>query len=109
MRFRHDLPQLASLRNLGPRSSQWLQRAGIQNRRQLRSLGAVNAYRRALIAGARPNLNLLWALQGAIQDRDWRHLSDAEKAALLMELEDGFGPRASPDERHGASGGTGPV
>lgn len=86
------ISQLAALRNLGPRSSMCLERAGVRNRQQLRSLGAVSAYRRAILAGARPNLNLLWALQGAIQKRDWRQISDAEKATLLLELEDLLGP-----------------
>ena len=83
---------LEQLRNLGPASARWLARAGIHSGRQLRTLGAVNAYRRALLSGARPNLNLLWALQGAVQDRDWRQLTQAEKARLLMELDDLLGP-----------------
>jgi TfoX C-terminal domain len=29
------------------------------------------------------SLNALWALAGALEDRDWRSFSAAEKAALL--------------------------
>lgn len=94
---------LEQLRNLGPASARWLARAGIHSGRQLRTLGAVNAYRRALLSGARPNLNLLWALQGAVQDRDWRQLTQAEKARLLMELDDLLGPEQPRTPRRPAA------
>jgi DNA transformation protein and related proteins len=80
--------RLRELRNLGPRSEQMLVAAGIDTPAQLDRLGAVEAYRRALAAGwSQPSLNLLWAIEGALLDLDWRELPDSRRAELLTELD----------------------
>lgn len=78
--------RLRDLRNLGPASERMLQEAGIDSPEQLDALGAVEAYRRAVAAGGRPSLNLLWALEGALLDLDWRALPAEHKEQLLTEL-----------------------
>ena len=77
------------LRNLGPASSQMLLSAGITSEQQLRNLGAVAAYLAVKAAGAKPSLNLLWAIAGALTDRDWKEVSREERTSLLMQLDDG--------------------
>ena len=57
---------LTDLPNLGPKSQQMLQLAGIQSVQDLRRLGAVRAYLQVQACGAPASLNLLWALEGAI-------------------------------------------
>lgn len=57
---------LSELPNLGPKSQQLLRSAGIGSVEQLRALGSVRAYAHVKRAGARPSLNLLWALEGAL-------------------------------------------
>lgn len=79
---------LQALRGLGPRSAEMLDRAGIKTIAQLRKLGAVRAYARARMAAPDVSLNLLWALEGALSDRDWREVAETERASLLMALED---------------------
>ena len=73
---------LENLRNLGASSAAWLREIGVYTKADLERLGPVLAYR--LVKGKQPraSLNLLWALAGALSDRDWRELSDAEKANL---------------------------
>ena len=78
---------VARLRNLGKRSAVLLNSIGVQTRADLESLGAVGAYQELLRFGAKPSLSLLYALHGAITDRDWNRLSSNEKANLQRQLE----------------------
>lgn len=75
-------PNLEQLRNLGPKSAQWLRAVGIQTPADLEQSGPCLAYRRVRQQFPQASLNLLWALAGAVQDRDERDLSDAEKLQL---------------------------
>lgn len=86
----------ASLRNLGPKSQQMLQHAGICDAAQLRQLGAVAAF--AAVRRLQPNasLNLLWALEGALTDRPWQDVARKERLRLLLELEAATGRRREP-------------
>lgn len=71
------------MRNLGPASARLLAEIGIRDERSLRALGAAEAFRRLRFESpAPPSLNLLWAMQGAIDGRDWRSLTAEEKARL---------------------------
>lgn len=76
------------LRNLGPRSERMLRAAAITSERQLRILGAVRAYVKVKASGAKPSLNLLWALEGALTNRPWQAVAKTERLRLLIELED---------------------
>lgn len=78
--------RLRDMRNLGPASERMLQEAGISTPQQLDEIGAVEAYRTAVAHGADPTLNLLWALDSALLDIDWRTLPDDRKAELRAEL-----------------------
>lgn len=75
------------LRNLGPASERMLHDAGIGTPEQLDEVGAVEAYRRAVDAGAHPSLNFLWSLEAALLDLDWRELPAGSKAELQAEIE----------------------
>ena len=85
---RTNLP-FVEMRNLGPASARMLVEAGISSEAQLRALGAVAAYEAVQRTGCRPSLNLLWALEGALTDRDWKAVSRDERTALLLRLDDG--------------------
>lgn len=82
-----DIP-VENLRNLGPTSAAWLREVGIHTKSELVRLGPVLAFR--LVKQRQPNtsLNLLWAMAAALTDRDWRELSEEEKASLRLEIED---------------------
>jgi len=78
------------LRNIGPKSAALLRAAGIDSVENLREIGAVAAYRRLkFVEPRRVSLNMLWALQGALTDRDWRDIPPAEKARLQADAESG--------------------
>jgi hypothetical protein len=79
---------VASLRNLGPRTVQRLARVGIHTQADLRRTGAVAAYAALRRAAKGVTLNALYALQGALQDVDWRDVRRDQKLALLLAVED---------------------
>lgn len=87
---------LAALPNLGVRSASMLDAAGIHSEAELRALGAVAAYARVKRSGARPGLNLLWALEGALSGIPWQIVAREHRTSLLLALE---------DEDRGASAG----
>ena len=112
---------LAALPNLGPRSQQMLQAAGVYGLAELRRLGAVAAYARVKRAcGGRASLNLLWALEGALTGLPWQQVAREHRASLLLALESyeqqvraaageplrtGRGRRRAPPDGHGPQEG----
>jgi len=76
---------VASLRNLGPASAAWLRQIGVYTKADLERLGPVLAYRRVKQRQPNTSLNLLWSLAGALDDKDWRGLSEATKLRLRQE------------------------
>lgn len=79
---------LAELRNLGPASAAMLLNAGIRTPAQLRKLGAVRAFDQVRQREPKASLNLLWAIEGALSDRPWQEVAEADRPSLLMALED---------------------
>lgn len=76
------------LRNIGLASSRMLANAGIKSESQLRAMGAVAAFVAVKNSGYAASLNLLWALEGALTDRDWKEVSRDDRTALLIQLDD---------------------
>ena len=76
-----------SLANLGPKSAAFLQAAGIRTRKDLASLGAVEAYARVKRVEPKASLNLLWALEGALTGEHWRTVAKEHRTSLLLALE----------------------
>lgn len=74
------------IRNIGPISRRWLHAVEVYNIDDLRLAGAVSTYRLIKEQYPQATLNLLWALEAAIQDVDWRELGDERKAALRASL-----------------------
>lgn len=75
------------MRNIGPVSRRWLAEIGVYSESDLHEVGSVKAYRMIKARnGKNGSLNLLWALEGAIQDIDWRDLSAEEKEALKNQV-----------------------
>ena len=80
--------RIESLRNLGPRSGQWLREAGINTIPELERLGPVVAYRLVKQRQPKASLNLLWAMATGLQGIDWRVLSEATKKRFRQKAED---------------------
>jgi DNA transformation protein len=74
---------IESLPNLGPYIAKRLADIGVLNARDLRAIGSVEAYARLKFRfGREITLNALWAMDAALSDTDWRHLSDDRKRTL---------------------------
>ena len=75
-------------KGLGPKSRQMLHAVGIADETQLRQHGAVAAYAKVKRSQVGASLNLLWALEGFLNDKDWREVSRTERTRLLLALDD---------------------
>ena len=100
---------LAALPNLGPKSQQMLEKAGIRSLAQLKKLGAVAAYSKVKHSGGSASLNLLWALEGALTDLPWQVVAREHRTSLLLALEQheqgaGLGPTRSQGKPARAKG-----
>ena len=81
--------RLRELQNLGPASEKILQGAGISTVEQLLELGAVACYQKVIEHETKhKNLNLLYALEGAIRDVHWQTIARDDKMRLLLILDD---------------------
>jgi DNA transformation protein and related proteins len=78
---------LDDLPNLGPKSRDMLLGAGIRSTRELGRLGSVAAFVKVRQSGARPSLNLLWALEGALTGLPWQVVAKVHRTSLLLALE----------------------
>ena len=84
------MASLVSLRNIGPKSAQWLNAVGIQTAEDLYEVGAVEAYRRTKSAFPdKVSLNMLYALQGALMDLAWNDLPPDLAVKLRRAAEEG--------------------
>lgn len=73
----------SALKNLGPKSDEYLAGVGIETADEVRRLGAPMVYRVLKHRyGGTVNRIWLYALEGGIQDRHWNSFSPDEKAAL---------------------------
>ncbi len=78
---------MAKLRNLGPASAQWLAEVGINDQADLQRVGSVAAYAMVCRRQSKTSLNLLWALEAALRDIDWRELTEDDKNNLRKQLQ----------------------
>ena len=85
--MQNNLP-IESLRNLGPKSGQWLREAGITTIPELKRLGPVVAFRLVKQHQPKASLNLLWAVVAGLDGKDWRELTEATKKRLRKEAEE---------------------
>lgn len=78
--------EISDLRNLGGKSEEWLNAIGVFTRQDLERLGSVEIYRSLKEAGFPVSLNLVWGIEGALADLDWRELPTGLKAELRAEI-----------------------
>lgn len=75
------------IRNVGPKSAAWLRQVGVRTIEDLRAVGVIETFLKVKRAGFRPSLNLLYAMQGALDDCHWADLPDGTKASLVQAAE----------------------
>jgi DNA transformation protein len=73
---------------LGPRSNQWLAAIGITTPEQLAAQDPFAVYARLKANQPGVGLNLLHALIGAVENRDWRDVAREDRTSILLRLED---------------------
>jgi len=74
------------VKNIGRVSRRWLYDVGIITLDDLKQCGSVAAYRMIKSMQPKATLNLLWALEGATLDIDWRKIARQRKVELLERL-----------------------
>lgn len=87
----------AKIRNIGPKSAAWLRQVGVRSEADIKRLGALEVFMKVRKAGFKPSLNLLYALEGAVQDCHWTALAADCKSELVLAvnaLEEGKGPKS---------------
>jgi DNA transformation protein len=63
------------MKNMGPKSSEWLASVGIHSLEDVAELGVVETYRRVKTAyPEKVSLNMLYGLQAALLDLPWTEL-----------------------------------
>jgi DNA transformation protein and related proteins len=85
------------IRNVGPKSAAWLRQVGVRTEAEVKELGAMEVFMKVKKAGFKPSLNLLYALEGAVQDCHWTALDAERKSELVLAvsaLEEGKGPKS---------------
>lgn len=75
------------MRNIGPKSAAWLRQVGLRTEADLINAGPVDAFMRVKRAGFKPSLNMLYALEGALQDCHWQEVPEARRAELVAAVE----------------------
>ena len=80
------------MKNMGPKSTQWLASVGIHTLDDVANIGVVESYLRVKAAyPGKVSLNLLYGLQAALLDLPWNELPTDIKAELKSEV-DNFDP-----------------
>ena len=82
------------LRGLGPKSLAQLAALGITTRAQLQAEDVYRLYGRIKARWPGASLNLVYALIGAQEDRDWRQIARERRTEILLNLDAlGLAPR----------------
>ena len=77
------------MKNMGPKSREWLSSVGIHTLDDVAALGVVETYRRVKAAyPEKVSLNLLYGLQAALLDIPWNELPPDIKADLKKQIEE---------------------
>lgn len=81
--------ELAKLKNLGPKTSAWLNDIGIYTLEDIEALGVAEVYKRLKEAYPhKVSLNALYGLQAAVLGIPWLALPPDMKAELKAQVED---------------------
>jgi DNA transformation protein len=86
--------RLRDMKGIGPQTETWLIAAGITTPEALRAADPFEVYARLRAGNPAFNLNGLYALIGAIEDRSWLEVKRERRTEILLRLERmGLAPR----------------
>ena len=75
------------MKNIGPKSREWLASVGVHTLDDVAKLGVVETYKRVKAAyPEKVSLNLLWGLQAALLDLPWNELPPDIKSELRKQV-----------------------
>ncbi len=75
------------MKNIGPKSSEWLASVGVHSLDDVARLGVVETYKRVKAAyPEKVTLNMLWGLQAALLNIRWDELPQDIKDQLRKEV-----------------------
>jgi DNA transformation protein len=80
-------PPLSQARGLGPASAAMLATEGVCTLEDLRAVDVFDLYRQLKQRHSSVSRNLLYALIGAQESRDWREVARTDKTSILLRLE----------------------
>lgn len=74
------------MKNIGPKSREWLASIGVHSLDDVAKLGVVETYKRVkAVYPEKVTLNMLWGLQAALLDIPWKELPPDIKDQLRKE------------------------
>lgn len=77
------------MKNLGPKSTEWLASVGVHSLEDVAKLGVVETYKRVKAAyPEKVTLNMLWGLQAALLGIRWDELPPDIKSELKRQVEE---------------------
>ena len=77
------------MKNIGPKSSEWLASVGVHTLDDVARLGVVETYKRVkAVFPEKVTLNMLWGLQAALLDIPWNELPPDIKRELRKQVEE---------------------
>lgn len=79
--------ELLTLKNLGIATVNILNAIGVHSREELQSMGPVQAYVRIQQRGIHVSKVMLYALQGALDNKHWNELSQETKEQLVLKAD----------------------
>jgi DNA transformation protein and related proteins len=75
------------MKNIGPKSREWLAFVGVHTLDDVAKLGVVETYKRVKAAyPEKVSLNLLWGLRAALLDLPWNELPPDIKSELRKQV-----------------------
>lgn len=80
-------PAETTWRGLGPVSRRWLADMGLHTVNDLQSVDVFDLYRELKQRHSSVSRNLLYALIGAQENRDWREVARTDRTSILLRLE----------------------
>lgn len=72
------------MRNLGPKSREWLAGIGVHNLADLQRFGIEAALMKLFAAGRKPSVLMAYALAGALMDCHWQALPGDERSRMIL-------------------------
>lgn len=77
------------MKNLGPKSRLWLESIGVYTLEDVATIGVVETYKRVKMAyPEKVSLNMLYGLQAALMDINWKDLPLDIKEDLKRQVEE---------------------